>query len=474
MSDDTPVLAAIREHWDRDTHSFALPGHRQILPDTTTGHVLGDAVYAADVAALRGPIAEAEARMADAVGADHTLFSTCGSTMNVHAALLTIAGPGRKVLVARNVHKSVIGGLILSGAVPIYLPPSFDPDRPGMAHPPAASTVAASLYAHPGVAAVIVITPTEYGTGADIEGIAEACRANRVPLLVDEAWGAHFGWHRHLPPSAISAGANLVVQSGHKAGTALLQSSMLHVRAGGLIDVDTLKQRLDVLNTTSVSGLLAGSLDAWRRLMLERGTALLDEALRNAEKLRGHLHDYGYDVLDERVNAARGVAEFDPLKITVAVNHLGLTGYQVRDWLEQRYALQVQLGDTTRVVCSLTAADSPMQVARLAAAFADLATKTPDPDRAAPEIPTPQELTLRNVLTPREAFFSDTKQVPWQRAAGNIAAEMISPYPPGVPVICPGERINGAVVDYLRAGLAAGMKIPDATDPTLDTFRVVR
>ncbi|MEU8815397.1 aminotransferase class V-fold PLP-dependent enzyme [Actinoplanes sp. NPDC048796] len=468
----TPVLDAIEQFRHNDQYSFALPGHRLGLGiDDRTASVLSRGAFEADVIFAKSAVSEAEELLADAVGAHHAVFTTCGSSISIHTAMLTVTGPGRKVLVDRNVHKSVVASLILAGAEPVWLRPRWDAENQ-IAHPATASDVAAALKREPDVSAVLMITPTEYGTGADVRGIARACHKHGVPLLVDEAWGAHFPFHDDLPTAAIQAGADIVVQSLHKADGGLCQASVI-LMCGDLVNPVDLRLRLDLITTTSPSALLYGSIDGFRRRMVAEGRQLLDDALRRTNHLRARLGKLSpLLVMDESIIGHDAVAEWDPMKLSVDVSGLGLTGYQVMDWMSERRRLSLQLGDSRRVICSLTYSDSEVAMERLATAFEDLVAEPPAPDRPAPAVPPLDELDLDQAMNPRDAYFAETEQV--ADPAGRISAEMISPYPPGVPAILPGERFNDAVVKYLRAGRAAGMVIPDASDPELASFRVVR
>jgi arginine decarboxylase len=470
--DRTPVLDAIEQFRRDDDYTFALPGHRMGRGiDDRTLAVLSRGAFEADVIVAKQSAGEAEELFADAVGARHVVFTTCGSSISIHTAMLTVTGPGRKILVDRNVHKSVVASLILAGAEPVWLRPRWDHERQ-IAHPATTADVEAALDRHPDLSAVLMITPTEYGTGADVRGIAEACHRRGLPLLVDEAWGAHFPFHPGLPTAAIQAGADIVVQSLHKADGGLCQASLIML-GGDLVDPVDLRLRLDLITTTSPSALLYGSIDGFRHRMAHEGRQLLDDALARVGGLRRRLEKVPeFGVMDESIIGHDGVAEWDPMKLSVDVSNLGITGYQAKQWLLEERKLTVQLGDARRVVCSLTYADDDAAVARLGDALEALAADPPRPDGPIPAIPPLEQLDLEQAMPPRDAYFAETEQV--TDPAGRISAEMISPYPPGVPAVLPGERFNEAVVDYLRAGLAAGMVLPDASDPELKTFRVVR
>ena len=269
--------------------------------------------------------------------------------------------------------------------------------------------------------------------------------------MIDEAWGGHFGFHPDPPTAAVQAGADLAVQSLHKADGGLCQSSMILLGHGDLVDPVELRQRLDLITTTSPSPLMYGSIDGWRRHLALNGKVLLDGALRRADRIRRRLGTVaGPDVIDESIHDTPGVAEWDPLKLCVDVSALGITGYQTKEWLLNEHRIAAQLGNARWVVCSLTYADDDQAIDRLGDAFEALAGNPPTADRPDAAVPPLQDFNLDQVLAPREAFLGDTEHVP--NPVGRIAAEMISPYPPGVPAILPGERFTDAIVTYHGPG----------------------
>lgn len=470
--EQTPVLDAIEQYRREDNYTFALPGHRLGLGiDDRTAAVLSRSAFEADVITAKQSVSDAEQLFAEAVGARQAVFTTCGSSISIHTAMLTVTGPGKKILIDRNVHKSVVASLILAGAEPVWLRPRWDHERQ-IAHPAPTGDVERALEQDPEISAVLMITPTEYGTGADVRGIARICHDRGIPLLVDEAWGAHFPFHPDLPTAAIQAGADIAVQSLHKADGGLCQASLI-LLGGDLVDPVDLRLRLDLITTTSPSALLYGSIDGFRHRMAAHGHQLLDDALSRVNDLRARLAKVpGLTVLDESIIGHDGVAEWDPMKLSVDVSQLGITGYRAKEWFQSEQRLTVQLGDARRVICSLTYSDDAVALARLGDAFEALAAEPPTDERPGPDVPPLEQLDLEQAMNPRDAYFAVTEQV--ADPAGRIAAEMISPYPPGVPAVLPGERLTQPVVDYLRAGLAAGMTLPDAGDPSLSTFRVVR
>jgi arginine decarboxylase len=478
-----PVIEALQAFRERGDVVYGPPGHRQGRgADPRVVEAVGEGVFASDVLTLnglddrresQGVTTQAEDLMADAVDADTAFFSTCGSSLSVKTAIMSVAGPGEELLISRNAHKSVMAGVIVSGIVPVWVHPHFDEEL-ALAHPPEPEDVRQALAEHPDAKGMLLITPTDWGTCADIAGVAEVCHAAGVPLIVDEAWGAHLPFHPDLPAWGMDAGADLVVTSVHKMGAAVEQSSVFHVR-GDLVDPSVLKQREDLLGTTSSSSLVYLTLDGWRRQMVEQGEELLGAVLVQAARLRAAVDGIeGLSLMGREVVRPGGAFDLDPLVFTIDVRALGISGYQAGDWL--RAARQVDIGsaDACRISARLTHADDETTVDRLVDALRGLVEAAPGLEQQAPvDLPAPRSLELESVLRPRDAFFARVEQVPVDQAAGRIAAEMVSPYPPGVPVLAPGERITQEALDYLTSGVAAGMLVPDAADPELKTVRVV-
>ncbi|MEU6969419.1 ornithine decarboxylase [Kitasatospora aureofaciens] len=478
-----PVLEALAAFQANPLTTFTPPGHRQGRGvDPRTLRALGADVFRADVLATgglddrtgsRGILEHAQQLMAEAVGADHTFFSTCGSSLSVKAAMLAVAGPHEKLLVGRDAHKSVVSGLILAGIRPVWVEPQWDAQL-HLAHPPSPESFRRKLREHPDARGALVTSPTPYGTCADLAAIAEVCHDADRPLIVDEAWGAHLPFHPQLPTWAMDAGADVCVTSVHKMGSALEQSSVFHLQ-GDLVDPAVLKQREDLLGTTSPSVLVHAALDGWRRQMTQHGRALYDHALDLAEDVRSRiaaldgLHVHGREDFCGPGHAA----DLDPLQVIIDVSALGTGGYRAGDWLRSHHQLTLHLCDHRRISAQLTHADDSSTADRLLAGLTELVDAA-DGLGPAPRIhvPDPDRLRLEQVRLPRDAFFGPVEQVPIEKAAGRIAAEMLTPYPPGIPAALPGERLNEDVVEYLRTGHAGGMLVPDSADPELCSVRV--
>ncbi|MCO1576290.1 ornithine decarboxylase [Crossiella sp. SN42] len=478
-----PVLEAMAAHRERNPMTFIPPGHKQGRGvDPRVLEVMGRDVFAADIIMMNGIddrrmsqeiLTQAEELMADAVDADLAYFSTCGSSLSVKACIITVAGPGEQLLISRNAHKSVIAGLIISGVRPVWVHPRWDPEWQ-LAHPPGPEAVAEAFRQAPDAKGMLLITPTDYGTCAAIKDTADLCHQHGKPLIVDEAWGAHLPFHPDLPSWAMDAGADLCVTSVHKMGAGLEQGSVYHLQ-GDRVDPKVLAARADLLNTTSPSALIFAGLDGWRRQMHEHGHALLDKAITLSAETRKRLEALrGVRVMGRAEFVGPGRADDqDPLKLVIDLRELGISGYTASEWLRENRNVEVGLADHRRFAAQLTVADDQRSADILVSSVRALVEASEDLPRAKPiDLPAPGELELEQVQLPRDAFFGPCEDVPAEQAAGRIAAETISPYPPGVPAVLPGERITQDVVDYLRTGLDAGMYIPDSADPELKTFRV--
>jgi arginine decarboxylase len=480
--DRAPLLEALAEYQRLDRYGFTPPGHRHGRgADPRTIDVLGLEPFRDDVLASMGlddrsssgkVLKRAETLMADAVGAEHAFFSTCGSSLSVKAAMLAVAGADGDLLLGRDAHKSVVAGLIFSGLQPRWVQPQWD-GRLHLSHPPSPEAFEAAWQRHPDAAAAMVVSPSPYGTCADIGAVADICHARGKPLIVDEAWGAHLPFHPDLPTWAMNGGADVCLVSVHKMGAGFEQGSVFHVQ-GDLVDPAHISACADLLMTTSPNVMIYAAMDGWRRQMVQHGEQLLGSALELAREVRRRIDALpGLHVLEDELLGAEASHDLDPLQVLISVRGLGISGYQAADWLRASCSLDVGLSDHERVLATLSMADDKDTTDRLVAALGGLVRAAPSLEPARPmHLPSPHDLELESVDTPRKAFFGPVETVPVEEAVGRIAAEQVTPYPPGIPVLVPGERITAEVLDYLRTGLAAGMVLPDPADKSLETVRV--
>ncbi|MBV9594550.1 MAG: ornithine decarboxylase [Actinobacteria bacterium] len=477
------MLEALADYHARNRYGFAPPGHRQGRGvDEAVLRVLGREPFLGDVlssgglddrSSSHGYLSQAEKLMAQAVGAEQAFFSTCGSSLSVKAAMLAVAGGRGELLVSRDAHKSVVAGLIFAGVEPRWIKPRYD-SQLHLAHPPGPDDVEAAWVAHPDAAGALIVSPTPYGTCADLESIVEICHSRRKPLIVDEAWGAHLPFFDQLPTWAMDAGADVCVVSVHKMGMGFEQGSVFHVQ-GDLVDPDHLSACADLLMTTSPNVLIYAAIDGWRRQMVREGEARLTETLRLADDVRERIEQRdGLHVLHDELLTEQASHDLDRLHVLIDVSDLGITGYQVSDWIREHRAVDLGLSDHRRVEVTISMGDDEHMIERLLDALDAVIEAAPGLERApSVAMPSLDDLDIEPVLLPAEAFFGPYEDVAADQAVGRVAAEQITPYPPGIPALVPGERITAGIVDYLRSGLAAGMVLPDATDSDLNTIRVV-
>jgi arginine decarboxylase len=451
---------------------FTIPGHKH-RTDLVGPVVVGDVpLYGGldTVAQTHGRLAEAERRAALAWGGDWARLSVGGSTHGNQALALAVGTPGRPVVVARTLHRSLFVGLVLAGLDPVWVHPDLDPES-GLPGAVGVAEVEAALAAHPDACAVLLGDPSYIGVSGDVAGQAAAAHAAGVPLVVDAAWGAHFGFHPALPPHALAAGADALVTSAHKLLPAASQAAIVvarTTRGGGLLDPDRLDRGFEATHTTSPSGAILASADAARALLQQDGRQLLDTTLAVVAAARARLREVPGLVVPD---AGPGGSRLDPTKLLVVLPGTGADGRRVEaDLLAAGFP--VEQADRDTIVPIVTAADRGADVDRLVTALAAAVRQ----HRAAPRDAVPAaawSVRPEQVVSPRQAFFARHRTVPAADAVGKVSAEIIAPYPPGVPVLAPGELVTAVAVDLLRGAAAAGTRIAYAADPTLTTLQVV-
>jgi arginine/lysine/ornithine decarboxylase len=463
---------------------FSTPGHKRgsgIAPEAV--RALGFEAFLNDIPLGGGiddsrltfdVLGKAERLAADAFDADRTFFLLNGSSIGNQVGILSLVKPGDEIVLARNVHKSILTALILSGAQPIYVKPRYDPEFE-VAHGLVAEDLAETLDAHAGAKAVVIVSPTYFGVASDLPRIAEICHARGLPLHVDEAWAPHFPFHPDLPPSAMQAGVDSAVTSIHKLLTGFTQSAILNIQ-GNLVDSNETARWLSLLQTTSPSGLIHASIDACRRQMVQEGKTLLDRTIALGTEGRERINSIpGFKTMGLEVLQRPGVTGFDLTKLVIDVSGTGLTGYVVEEWLRAKRRITLEMSDHRRIVALLSIADTEASVGHLVGALAEVTCEVQASE--ARRFAAPHDITgldTESVITPAEAFRSPVRHVALADAVGKIAADVITPYPPGIPVLAPGERITRPIVEYLQAGLKVGMHVAGPSDPTLATVRVVR
>ncbi len=461
-----PLLDAWLRFQEDPPTPFTIPGHKQrhdLVGDVVAGDV---PLYAGlDTMKLsRGVLIDAEARAARLWGADYCRFSVGGSTHVNQALALALAGTDNgSVVVSRTLHRSVLLGLVLAGLSPLWVRPEVDPST-GLPLGVAPEAIADVLRSRPDAMAVLVGDPSYVGTVGDVAALADTAHTHGVPLVVDAAWAAHFGFHPDLPKHPLQLGADAMVISAHKTLPAWSQAALVLVK-GDRIDPARLDAGVEATHTTSQAGAILASIDAARALLEHDGESLLGEALSAAHVARERLAAIdGLLVLD-----GPGV---DPLKLTLVLPGTGADGIAVEDDLLAA-GLPVEAAERDTIVAQVSLADTAASLTRLVDALvSSLARRRAKPRPVVTGAA--YQVTPETVMPPRAAFFAPSDTVALRDAVGRVSVELVAPYPPGIPILAPGEEITAAVLDALDKARSDGVRIAYAADPTLRTLRVVR
>lgn len=467
----TPIIDMLKSFRERAPEYFCIPSHHM---GAGTGSafkdIIGDALaydvtetpLTDDLHEPEGAIKEAEELAAELFGARRTFFLVNGTTCANEAMLTASACEGEKVLVARNCHKSVLMGLIISGAVPVFIEPekcsefgtfgSLSPEKAQRA-----------FEENPGIKALMLTSPTFYGIASDLEKLAEICHRHNALLLVDEAHGAHFNFSDRLPKTALLSGADMAAQSIHKTLGSMTQSSMLHVNGG---DINRVDEALKIVQSTSPSYILMASLDGARHSMAVNGKGLVSNMADTAEYIRERLDRLGnvrcLDTAD-----GKNVFALDRARLVFSIS--GISGFELADRLLHEYSICTEMADSRSVIAVIGHADTKRSADRLIEAVKKISSEAvpaPELPFRFPDIPPMAE-------TPRKAFFAPSRRIDFKDAVGMVSAEMIAPYPPGIPVIYPGEIITEDIHSFIAEAVENHQHIHGFSDKTMKTIKII-
>lgn len=483
--DSTPYLDALVELASRDTGRFHIPGHKGGRgADPRLLDALGELALSADFPAgtedldigqdpLNTPFQQAQRLAAEAWGARRSWFLVNGASGGNHAICMALAHLGEAVIVQRNVHSSVIDGLVLSGLQPHFVAPEID-EALGIANCMTPAALADALERHPQAAGAFIVSPTYFGAVADVAALAEVAHGWSVPLIVDESWGAHLAFSEQVPTNALSCDADIVLNSVHKLGGSLGQSAILHL-GSERVDEHIVDRSVTLVETTSPSALLTASLDAARHHNVLAGEALLAETVASLRELRRKVVAIdGLDVLDEEIAEAPSVFAWDPLRLSIDVRGTGATGNEVARHLRVEHDIWLELYAESVIVAVFGIGENVAESgARLLAGLEDAVARLRRPlgSERVPFAPPPPWGPTE--MTPRDAFLGPQEVVAFTESEGRIAAESLAAYPPGVPNVLPGERLSAATIEFINDSLAHGGQVRGASDRTLHTVRVV-
>ncbi|MGM9922112.1 MAG: aminotransferase class I/II-fold pyridoxal phosphate-dependent enzyme [Bhargavaea sp.] len=479
---ETPLFDALLKHRNRHPIQFHIPGHKRGRGmDPAFREFAGDNILSVDLIniaplddlhAPKGAIHKAQELAARAFGADYTFFSVQGTSGAIMTMILSVCEPGDKIIVPRNVHKSVMSAIVFAGAVPVFIHPEVDPEL-GISHGISAEAAETALAAHPDAKGLLVINPTYYGVCADLERIVDISHGYGIPVLVDEAHGVHIHFNDSLPVSAMQAGADMAATSVHKLGGAMTQGSVLNVREG-LVSTKRVQSILSMLTTTSTSYPILASIDCARRQLAMHGSDLLDETIRLAKDARKRINKIpGLWCPGRELIRSSATYDIDPTKLLISVKDLSITGSQAEVWLRENANIEVELSDLYNILCILTIGDTGKEVSLLVNALKRMAdTFAPDGSERPPFVALPEIPAL--ALTPRDAFYAQTEAIPLDEAEGRISAEFIMVYPPGIPIVIPGEIVTQDNIDYIRMNMEAGLPVQGPEDDTLQNLLVIK
>ncbi|MBP1992704.1 aminotransferase class I/II-fold pyridoxal phosphate-dependent enzyme [Paenibacillus eucommiae] len=478
---NTPLFSALLRHAKQNPIQFHIPGHKKgVGMDPEFRSFIGDNALSIDLINIAplddlhqpmGIIEEAQQLAADAFGADHTFFSVQGTSGAIMTMIMTVCSEGDKIIIPRNVHKSVMAAIIFVGAKPVFISPVRDKNL-GIDHGITTSSVRRALEIHPDAKAVLVINPTYFGVCANLQEIVDLVHSYNMPVLVDEAHGSLIHFHDQMPISAMQAGADMAATSVHKLGGSMTQSSVLNVR-GGRVNSKRIQTIISMLTTTSTSYILLGSLDTARRHLALNGYELAEQALKLARYTRKQINEIpGLYCFGEEILGSEATFDYDPTKICVHVRKLGVTGYEVENWLRDHYNIEIELSDMYNILCLVTPGDTQSNVDALLKALKELSEQNyniKNVNDVVIKVPAIPQLTI----SPRDAFYGETETLPFKDAADRIIAEFIYVYPPGIPILLPGEVITQELIDYIVEHVEVGLPVKGPEDRSVQNVKVI-
>jgi arginine decarboxylase len=482
QQEKTPLFTGVKNHAEKDPIQFHIPGHKKGTGmDPEFREFIGENALSIDLINIaplddlhhpHGIIKEAQQLAAEAFGADYTFFSVQGTSGAIMTMIMSVCGPGDKIIVPRNVHKSIMSAIIFSGATPIFIHPEIDPDL-GISHGITTESVERALEAHPDAKGLLVINPTYFGVSANLKKIVEVAHSYCIPVLVDEAHGVHIHFHEKLPLSAMQAGADMAATSVHKLGGSMTQSSILNVKEG-LVSSKRVQSIISMLTTTSTSYLLLASLDVARKRLATEGRTLIDQTIKLAEQTRAKLNEIpGITCVGNEILGTKATHDMDPTKLIISIKELSVNGYEVENWLREHYNLEVELSDLYNILCIVSLGDTEEKTKVLVEALNQLSKTHQRAETLSPKaVYVPNIPTL--ALSPRDAFYAETEVIPFSQSVGRIIAEFIMVYPPGIPILIPGEIISQENLSYIEENLQAGLPVQGPEDETFTTLRVIK
>ncbi|HEU3786024.1 TPA: aminotransferase class I/II-fold pyridoxal phosphate-dependent enzyme [Streptococcus pneumoniae] len=473
-----PIYEALVKLRKKRIVPFDVPGHKRGRGNPELVELLGEKCVGIDVNSMKpldnlghpiSIIRDAEELAADAFGASHAFLMIGGTTSSVQTMILATCKAGDKIILPRNVHKSAINALVLCGAIPIYIEMSVDP-KIGIALGLENDRVAQTIKDHPDAKAILINNPTYYGICSDLKGLTEMAHEAGMMVLVDEAHGAHLHFTGKLPISAMDAGADMAAVSMHKSGGSLTQSSLLLI--GEQMNPEYVRQIINLTQSTSASYLLMASLDISRRNLALRGKESFEEVIELSEYARHEINAIGgYYAYSKELIDGVSVCDFDVTKLSVYTQGIGLTGIEVYDLLRDEYDIQIEFGDIGNILAYISIGDRIQDIERLVGALADIKRLY---SRDGKDLIAGEYIQPELVLSPQEAFYSERKSLTLDESVGQVCGEFVMCYPPGIPILAPGERITREIVDYIQFAKERGCSLQGTEDPEVNHINVIK
>ena len=472
-----PIYEALDRFRQMRVVPFDVPGHKHGRGNPELTAFLGEQCISVDVNSMKpldnlchpiSVIRHAEDLAADAFGAAHAFLMVGGTTSSVQSMVLSACKRGDEIILPRNVHRSVINALVLCGAVPVYVNPEVD-KRLGISLGMEREQVAKAIREHPSAVAVLVNNPTYYGVCSDLQAIVQMAHDAGMLCLADEAHGTHFYFGDDMPLSAMAAGADMSAVSMHKSGGSLTQSSLLLTGPG--VSPGHVRQIINLTQTTSGSYLLMSSLDISRRNLALRGRKVFAHVLEMAEYARDEVNAIGgYYAFGKELINGDSIYDFDATKLSVHTREIGLAGIEVYDILRDDYDIQIEFGDIGNILAYLSMGDRPQELERLVSALADIRRRY---QRDPSGLLSQEYIDPEVVSSPQEAFYADKQSIPLHDSVGHVCSEFVMCYPPGIPILAPGERITAEILDYIEYARSKGCSLTGPEDPDIQRLNVL-
>ena len=473
-----PIYEALEQFRRMRVVPFDVPGHKRGRGNPELTELLGERCVTMDVNSMKpldnlchpvSVIRDAEELAAEAFRAAHAFLMVGGTTSAVQSMVLSVAKRGEKIILPRNVHRSVMGAMVLCGAIPVYVNPECD-ERLGIPLGMSVSAVEKAIRENPDAKAVLVNNPTYYGICSDLRSIVKLAHAHGMYCLADEAHGTHFYFGENMPVSAMEAGADMAAVSMHKSGGSLTQSSLL--LAGPAMQEGHVRQIINLTQTTSASYLLLSSLDISRRNLALRGREDFRRVMRLAEYARSEINGIGgYYAYSRELCNGDSVFDFDVTKLSVNTLDIGLAGIEVYDLLRDEYNIQIEFGDLGNILAYLSVGDRLQDVERLVSALSEVRRRF---SRSKAGLMAQEYIDPQVVVSPQDAFYAKNESLPLRETEGRVCSEFVMCYPPGIPILAPGERITSEILDYIEYAKEKGCSMTGPENPEIERLNVLK